>query len=96
MIIPLQGGAQNAHQKFDVQLGENLVNFTINYTTLSDQWSVDLRIDNNLVAAGLMLEPNADILSGYQLDIGHLVFVGDLATLDNLGSANFLHWIEQT
>lgn len=95
MIIPLQGGAANARQVFNIQLGENLTEFRVNYLQ-TGQWSVDLYIDSILIAAGAMLEPNADIIKALNLDIGHLVFIGDDTTLDNLGKSNFLHWIEQT
>ena len=94
MIIPLEGRSVNAHQFFTVELGENLVDFRLNYIQ-TGQWAVDLSIDGEIIAAGVMLEPNANVIENYNLDLGgQLVFVGDETTLDNLGKNNSLHWIE--
>jgi hypothetical protein len=92
-VIPLQGGAVNAHQKFSVQLGDNLVEFELNYLQ-SGQWSCNLSIEGVVIAAGAMLEPNSDIIAVNQLSIGQLVFTGDDTTLDNLGANNTLTWVE--
>lgn len=89
--IPLTGGSINAHQRFSVQLGDNLVEFELNYLQ-SGQWSVDLRVEGVTIASGAMLEPNADIVKAWQLGIGSLVFIGSDTTLDNLGVANSLIW----
>lgn len=93
MIIPLIGGAVNAHPLFSVQLGDNLVEFELNYIQ-TGQWVVNLSQEGVIIAAGLMLEPNADITRNYNLNIGQLVFIGDDTTLDNLGVDNRLVWIE--
>ena len=90
--IPLVGGSANAHPVFEIQLGENLVEFTLNFLQ-SGAWSADLRIDGVVIAYGAMLEPNADIVASYNAGIGQLVFIGDVTTLDNLGIANSLNWI---
>lgn len=90
--IPLKGGAQNSHQIIDIQLGDNLVELRLNYQQ-TGQWSVDLYIDDLPVALGAMLEPNADIIEAFKLDIGKLIFVGDDTTLDNLGVNNSLVWV---
>jgi len=91
-VIPLTGGSVNAHQAFSIQLGDNLVSFTLNFVQ-SGQWSTDLRIEGVLVAAGSMLEPNADIIAALNLGIGQLIFLGENTTLDNLGTENSLIWI---
>lgn len=92
--IPLQGGAFNAHQQFSVQLGDNLVDFDINYQQ-SGQWSLDLYQDGVIICAGAMLEPNADVIESWNLEgvIGSLVFTGLEATLENLGNDNTLTWL---
>lgn len=94
MIIPLDNGSVNAHQEFNVQLGKNTVDFKVNYIQ-TGQWAMDLSVDGAVIAAGVMLEPNANLLSTYNTDLGgSLVFVGDETTLDNLGASNSLHWVE--
>ena len=91
MIIPLVGGAVNSHQLFSVQLGDNLVEFELNYIQ-TGQWVANLSIEGLPIASGVMLEPNADIIKVYQLDIGQLIFIGTDTTLDNLGIDNSLFW----
>lgn len=91
--IPLIGGSANAHQTFEIQLGENLVEFNLNYVQ-SGQWELNLSISDEVIASGLMLEPNCDILQSHSnLDIGQLIFVGEDTTLDNLGISNTLTWV---
>jgi len=90
--IPLVGGAVNSHQVFSAQLGDSLIEFTVNYVQRG-QWSVDLRKADTLIAAGLMLEPNANIIQSLNLGLGQLIFVGDEPTLDNLGRSNSLNWV---
>lgn len=93
--IPLQGGAVNAHQTIQVQLGDNLVDITLDYRTTLEQWSMKIIQAGNVLVQSTMLEPNTNIIQHYpQLrdTIGKLWFVGDEATLDNLGSSNALVW----
>lgn len=94
--IPLKNGAANAHQRFSVQLGDNLIDFEIDYNSYLDSpsWSLNLYRDGTRLIAGAMLEPGADIIGPYQVGIGRLVFVGEEVTLDNLGVANQLVWVE--
>lgn len=93
--VPLVAGAANAHPKFTVQLGDNTLDFTVNYiTTLeSPAWSVDIAKEGVDIVCGAMLEPNADIVANYEAGIGKLIFVGEPVTLDNLGTANRLVWV---
>lgn len=92
-IIPLTGGADNAHQIFTVLLGENLLEFKLNYITVEGPaWSMDISRGGVNLAYGIMLEPNAELLTGLYLDIGSLSFTGVEATLDNLGVNNQLSW----
>ena len=94
ITIPLLNGAANAHQVFSVQLGDNFLQFTINYITLvGPAWSVDISREGVTLINGAMLEPNAIITDNYDADIGRLIFVGDDVTLDNLGVDNKLVWI---
>jgi len=92
MQIPLQGGAVNSHQVFTAQLGENLIEFDLNYVQ-TGQWVVNLKREGITLAEGIMLEPNADIIGLYDLGIGSLVFIGADTTLDNLGLENQLIWV---
>lgn len=94
--VPLQGGAVNAHQFFTLQLGRNLLDFTVNYLTTLDSpaWSMDISRAGVSLVRGAMLEPGLDIIYLYNAGIGKLIFVGDEVTLDNLGSDNHLVWVE--
>lgn len=98
LTIPISAGAANAHQRFSVQLGENLIDFEIDYVSYLDSpaWSMNLRRDGTLLAAGAMLEPGCDVIQSYSLGIGLLVFTGADVTLDNLGIENALTWVEDS
>ena len=92
--IPLAGGPQNAHQLFTMLLGDNLLEFRLNYiTTAGPAWSLDISMEGTPILSGAMLEPSAVLTEYANLNIGNLVFVGDPVTLDNLGTANQLVWI---
>ena len=94
ITVPLLNGASNAHQQFDIQLGDNLLVFTVNYVTLAGpSWSVDIVREGVTLISGAMLEPNAVITDNYNADIGRLVFTGADVTLDNLGTDNRLVWV---
>ncbi len=95
-IIPLLAGAINSHSIFTIQLGDNLLEFTLNYVGLAGPaWSLDMSREGVLLAAGMMLEPGAVITQPYELDdsIGRLVFTGLDVTIDNLGIDNQLVWV---
>lgn len=93
--IPLKNGAVNAHPDFSMRLNGVLLDFEVNYLTYLDNpmWSVDIYNDGSAIALGAMLCSGADILENYDAGIGSLIFVGDDATLDNLGIANQLVWV---
>jgi len=94
ITIPLLNGADNAHQEFDKQLGDNFLHFVVNYVTIvGPSWSVDISLEGVELINGAMLEPNAIITDNYDADIGRLVFIGDDVTLDNLGVDNRLIWV---
>lgn len=95
--IPLSSGSANAHQHFGIQLGENYLDFQINYLSYLDvpAWTVNILRDGTELVNGAMLVPGADIISGYRADIGRLVFVGTEVTLDNLGVDNHLVWVAE-
>lgn len=97
LTIPLSAGASNAHQRFSVQLGDNLIDFEIDYISYLDSpaWSMTLRRDGSVLVAGAMLEPGCDVIRGYGAGIGMLIFTGKDATLDNLGLDNALTWVEE-
>ena len=95
ITIPLKSGAANAHQTLNIQLGDNFLEFTLNYVTLfGPAWSVDIRREGELLVAGAMLEPGGDIIETYEAGIGKLYFFGAEVTLDNLGKDNTLVWDE--
>lgn len=95
ITLPLRNGAGNSHQIFNIQLGDNFLEFTLNYITLAGPaWSVDIRREGELLVAGAMLEPGADIVQNYNAEIGKLYFIGQDVTLDNLGKDNKLVWYE--
>lgn len=94
ITIPLLNGAANAHQVFNKQLGDNFLQFTVNYVTLAGPaWSVDISREGVVLINGAMLEPNAIITDNYDADIGRLIFTGEDVTLDNLGLDNKLVWV---
>lgn len=93
--IPLRGGAVNAHPRFSVQLGENLIDFQLDYISYLEYpaWAMSLFRDGSPLVSGAMLEPGCDVIHGYRAGIGQLVFTGSEATLDNLGVDNSLVWV---
>ncbi|MHA6160966.1 phage baseplate plug family protein [Pseudomonas sichuanensis] len=95
LTIPLGAGAANAHQRFTLQLGENLIDFELDFISYLDvpSWSMNLVRDGSPIASGAMLEPGCDVIQSYRLTIGQLVFTGAEVTLDNLGIENFLVWV---
>lgn len=95
LTIPLRAGSANAHQRFGVQLGENLIDFEIDFISYLDApaWSMNLLRDGTRIVSGAMLEPGSDLIQSYRTGIGQLVFTGADVTLDNLGIDNWLVWI---
>lgn len=95
--IPLANGSANAHQEFSLQLGDNYLDFEINYLTYIDTpgWTMNIKRDGTPLVMGAMLVPGADVICSYRANIGLFVFVGDEPTLDNLGVTNHLVWVEQ-
>ncbi|WKL65463.1 hypothetical protein Q1Z72_19440 [Pseudomonas qingdaonensis] len=95
LVIPLLPGAANAHQRFSVQLGDNLIAFEVDYVSYLDApaWSMNLLRDGSRIVSGAMLEPGSDIIQSYRTGIGQMVFTGKDVTLDNLGVENFLVWV---
>lgn len=92
--IPLTNGSENAHQTFSILLGDNYLEFDINYLTRFGHWVADVKREGVYLARGVMLVPEQTLLDAYQLDIGgNLAFIGDEPTLDNLGSENTLVWL---
>lgn len=95
--IPLSNGSANAHQRFGVTLGDNYLNFEIDYLSYLDTpgWSMNILRDGTYLVSGAMLVPGADIISTYRAGIGRLVFVGEEVTLNNLGIDNHLVWVTE-
>ena len=92
ITIPLKSGAGNAHQVFFIQLGDNFLEFRLNYITRFPSWSLDILQEGDVLISGAMLVSGADITKHFNADIGRLLFVGDDPTIDNLGKANSLLW----
>jgi hypothetical protein len=95
--IPLSNGSANAHQEFSLQLGDNYLDFEINYISYTDTpaWTMNIKRDGTPLVMGAMLVPGTDVTSAYRADIGRFVFVGDEVTLDNLGTNNHLVWVSE-
>lgn len=95
LTIPLRAGSANAHQRFGVQLGENLIDVEVDYISYLDApaWSMNLLRDGTRIVSGAMLEPGSDVIQSYRAGIGQMVFTGADVTLDNLGIDNWLVWI---
>lgn len=94
--LPLQSGIGNARQQFSVTLGDFNFSISVYYLSAFDtpSWGCDIDIDGTRVVSGAMLRPGSDLLEHYQeLVAGHLVFVGEDPTIDNLGSSNSLIWV---
>jgi len=95
--ISLKSGSANAHQTFTQRLGENLLEFHVNYLAYQEVplWTLDIYRDGAPVALGMALVAGSVITEGYNLpdDIGRLYFVGAEVTLDNLGKDNHLVWL---
>ena len=54
-----------------------------------------MAVDGEYLATGLMLASGANIIAYNQLEgFGKLIFIGDDATLDNLGINNKLVYVE--
>lgn len=92
MTIPLSGGSVNAHQTFFIQLGENFLEFKLNYITRYSIWSLDVLKEGVILMSGAMLLPGSEITKSYNANIGRLLFVGLDTTIDNLGIDNKLVW----
>lgn len=93
ITIPLQGGAVNAHQILEIQLGDNTVEFRINWVTTQGYWSADLYVEGVLQCAGVVLLPGDELIGKFNTGLGLLVLAGEQPTLDNLGNANQLVWV---
>lgn len=95
--IPLSNGSANAHQRFNIQLGENFLDFEIDYLSYLDipAWTMNVLQDGTPLVYGAMLVPGADIIANYGANIGRLVFTGEEVTLDNLGVENHLVWVSE-
>lgn len=105
-IIPLAGTETYANYSQYVTLGDYSFELDIHYQQ-SGQWRMNIIADGDVgdiptttvddidyVAIGVMLEGGVDIVSMYNITntFGQLFFVGDEATLDNLGEDNKLVW----
>lgn len=95
-LISLEGGAKNAHQTFSVELAGREITFKLDWCGYVDYpfWNFDILERGLPLVLGLKLVPGCDLIAPYKLDIGQLWFVGEEATLDNLGFDNHLVWIE--
>lgn len=95
LVIPLSGTKDNAHQEFNINLGDNNVFFKFDYNYLAEQWSFSIKIENVEIVSGAVLAVNADILRNWNIKktFGSLVCVGSEPTLDNIGIDCNLVWI---
>jgi hypothetical protein len=93
--IPLNGGAENAHQQFSAMIDNVYLTFVIDYLSYVDTpgWSMNIIRDGLTIVSGAMLVPGADVIATYKAGIGRFIFSGAEPTLDNLGVANNLTWV---
>ena len=75
-----------------MQLGDNYLDFKLNYLTRFGLWSLDVYRDDSLLIAGATLEPNTDLTANTGAGIGRLYCVGVKPTFDNLGDVLQLVW----
>lgn len=105
-IIPLSGGILNANYSQYVTLGDFSLQLVFAYQQ-NGQWVMDVIADGDVgevpvttlndidyIALGVMLEGGLDLVEAYNISktFGQLYFVGEEATLNNLGKENNLVW----
>lgn len=96
--ISLLAGVQNAHQRFSQRVNGRLLDFQIDFVsyTKNPHWIMSVQVDGAPLADGIPLNVGADLLANQNVgNFGKLVFVGEPATIDNLGIANSLVWVAQ-
>ena len=95
-LIPLEGGPQNAHQTFSVELAGRDITFKLDWCGYVDFpfWNLDILERGLPLVLGLKVVPGCDLVEPYKLGLGKLVLVGEEPTLDNLGIDNQLVWID--
>ena len=93
--IPLKSGASFANYNFSVQLGDNLVDFTQLYRTLTGKWSLSASIDGVPIFSGVMLLVGVNLVQCFNIgdSFGALYLTGDDPTLDSLGVSSSLVWV---
>lgn len=104
--IPLSGGISNANYSQYVTLGDFSLQLVLAYQQ-NGQWVMDIIADGDVgevpvttlndidyIALGVMLEGGLDLVEAYNISktFGQLYFVGEEATLNNLGKENNLVW----
>jgi hypothetical protein len=103
--IPLNGTSQFANYSQYVSLGDYSFELLVSYQQ-NGQWLMHIIADGDVgdiptttvdgidYVAEVMLDGGVDLIEAYQITktFGQLFFVGEEATLDNLGSANSLVW----
>ena len=92
--IPLRNGAEYANHQFIVTLGDNQILIKQEFLSYLDtpQWVISVYRESLPVVLSKPLVPNVEITSQSKIGIGRIVFVGNEATLDNLGVDNKLIW----
>lgn len=95
--VTLKSGAQNAHQRFSQRINDRLLSFEVDYVSYTEKhyWVMNVYQDGTPIALGMPLNSGAILMANHNLgkDFGQFVFVGDEATIDNLGVSNKLVWI---
>jgi hypothetical protein len=105
-IIPLSGTKQYAQYSQYVSLGDYSYELRFSYQQ-NGQWLMYIIADGDVgdiptytadevtYVAEVMLEGGVDLMACYNVrdTFGQLFFVGEEATLDNLGSDNKLVWV---
>ena len=91
ILIPLLSGHENSHQRFSIQLGDNLLDFRLDWIYYYRFWSMSISVEGvNRLSGGVLSA--GTVVNRHVIDLGVLTFEGSDATLNNLGKDNKLIW----
>lgn len=93
--IPLKGGYEYSKQSFITNLDNNQVMFDLEFLSYVENphWVISVYRDSLPIVVSRALLANTEITTFSTMNVGRIVFVGEEATLDNLGVDNKLIWV---
>jgi len=62
-------------QTFSLMLNERSVRFDVLYNTISDRWTIDLWIDDELKLSGRKIVTGCDLVYAFNLGIGQIIAI---------------------